>query len=145
MDIFTSMKVSSSALTAQRIRMNLISSNLANIETIKTKEGEPYRRKELVVSSTPPEREFKSILDRKFADAVKEVKVMGYINDPRDFILKYEPHNPNADENGYVKYPNINIIEELTNLSMVSRNYESNISVISTTKKLALITLEIGK
>lgn len=145
MDIFTSLKVSASALTAQRIRMNIISSNLANIETIKTKDGQPYRRKEIVVSSESPEGHFKNILDSKLSDAVKEVKVLGYLNDPRDFIMKYEPHNPNADENGYVKYPNINIIEEITNLNMTSRNYESNVSVISTTKKLALLTLEIGK
>lgn len=145
MDIFTSMKISASALTAQRVRMNIISSNLANIETIRTKDGQPYRRKEIVITSESPQGKFKGLLESKMAEAIKEVKVLGYVDDPRDFILKYEPYNPNADENGYVKYPNVNAIEEITNLTLTSRNYENNVTVISTTKKLALTTLEIGK
>jgi flagellar basal-body rod protein FlgC len=73
------------------------------------------------------------------------VKVLGYMEDPRPFILKYEPNNPYADQNGYVKYPNVNAIEEITNLIITSRNYENNVTVISTTKKLAIETLGIGK
>jgi flagellar basal-body rod protein FlgC len=145
MDIFTSLKVSSSALTVQRYRMNIISSNLANIETIKTKEGGPYKRKEIVVSSEDVSGNFQQILDSKLAGAIKEVKIQGYIDDNRPPVAKYDPSNPEADPDGYVRYPNINIIEEITNLTMASRNYESNVTVISTTKRLALQTLEIGK
>ncbi len=145
MDIFTSLKVSASALTAQRTRMNIISSNLANMETTKTQEGAPYRRKELVIRPVPVKERFNDILEQKLSKAVQEVQVVGYVNDPRDFISKYEPGHPDADQNGYVKYPNISVIEETTNLIISSRAYESNVTVIQTTKKMAQDTLEIGR
>lgn len=141
MDFFTAFNISASALSAHRIRLNVVSSNLANAQSTETPEGGPYRRKDVVFSSVPAVGSFSQILKNK----LNEVKVVEIVNDQRPFKSVYDPYHPNADQNGYVYYPNVNIIEEMVNLMSATRSYEANVSVIKATKSMAMKALEIGR
>ena len=133
MSYFDVMNIASTGMGAQRIRITSISSNLANAQTTKTADGGPYKRQDVV---------FQTIMDGKDAGGVKVNKV---INDEKPPILKYEPDHPDADEEGYVAYPNINPIEEMVNMLEASKSYEANVTVLTTAKTLALKALEIGR
>lgn len=141
MDFFTAFNISASALSAQRIRMNVISSNLANVNSTQTPEGGPYRRKDVVFSAISAKSSFSEILREK----VNEVGVVEIVQDSRPFKSVYDPYHPNADKNGYVFYPNVNVIEEMVNLLSASRSYEANVSVIKASKSMARKALEIGR
>ena len=145
MDFSTALRVSSSGLTAQRMRMNTISSNIANINTIKTPEGGPYRRKDVVFEAMPDARNFGELVTSKPDENVQRVQVTDVLVDRKAPLLKYEPNNPHADENGYVAYPNINLMEEMTNMIQATRAYEANVSAIQASKDMALSALEIGR
>lgn len=145
MNLLDALQTSSSGLSAQRIRMNLISSNLANVSTTRTAEGGPYKRKEPVFESVQKEMDFYDHLSQKLNNAVTEVKVVDVIEDMRAPLTKFEPQHPDADEKGYVSMPNINVMEEMVNMMMASRSYEANIAAINATKTMALKALEIGK
>jgi len=133
MSFFDILKVSATGLSAQRIRMNIISSNLANANTTRAYGEVPYRKRDAV---------FKTVLEGEFRGGVKVSKVA---LDEKPPILKYEPSHPDANEEGYVMYPNINPIEEMVNMLESSRSYESNVTVLDTAKQLALRALDIGK
>lgn len=132
MSYFDIMKVSSTGMSAQRIRISSISSNLANSQTTRTEEGGPYQRRDVV---------FKQILEGELQGGVKVSEV---VKDEKAPMLKYEPDHPDANEEGYVAYPNINPIEEMVNMLEASRSYEANTTVLNTAKQLALRALEIG-
>ncbi len=141
MDFFTAFNVSASALSAQRVRMNTISSNLANVNSTQTPEGGPYRRKDVVFAAAPYTETFQESLK----DKVNEVNVEEIVEDQRPFRTVYDPYHPNADAKGYVHYPNVNVIEEMVNMLSASRSYEANVNVIKATKNMANKALEIGK
>ena len=145
MDFFDAFYTSASGLTAQRIRMNLISSNLANIHTTRTPQGGAYKRKEAVFAAQPVGKSFKNILESKKTAESIEVKVVDIIEDPSAPLKKYDPHHPDADEQGYVSMPNINIMEEMVDMISATRSYEANITAIKATKSMALKALEIGR
>mgnify|MGYP001256504890 CR=1 FL=1 len=145
MNLLDSLHMSSSALSAQRVRMNVISSNLANANTTRTPEGGPYRRKEVLMAAYPAQRTFEDILNANLTDSVSEVKVVGVVNDTRPFITKYDPQHPDANENGYVLMPNVNIVKEMVDMMSATRNYEANVTAINATKSMALKALEIGR
>lgn len=145
MDLLTSLKISSSGLSANRKRMNAISSNIANAQTTETAEGGPYRRKEVVFGSEPARETFSEILEGEIGEKVQTVHATEVTSSNRPPILKYEPNNPNADERGYVAYPNINVMEEMANMISASRAYEANVNAINTTKSMAMKALEIGR
>lgn len=140
MDFFTAFNVSASGLSAQRVRMNVVSSNLANVNSIETSQGGPYRRQDVIFEAAPTETSFRDILKEK----IKTVAVADVIDDRRPFRTVYEPYHPNADKNGYVHYPNVNVIEEMVNMISASRSYEANVSAIKATKSMAMKALEIG-
>ena len=144
MDFSKGMRISSSALTANRMRMNTISSNIANINTTRTPEGGPYRRKDIVFESIPEARNFGEILKTKPDRNLMRVQVTDVIPDGKAPILKYEPDHPDANENGYVAYPNINLMEEMTNMIQATRAYEANVSAMQATKDMAMSALSIG-
>lgn len=145
-DFLTGMRISSSGMTAQRARMNAISSNIANINTTQTPEGGPYRRKDVVFESMPEARNFGEILMKTDPRSnFERVQVADVLSDKKAPILKYEPDHPDANADGYVAYPNINLMEEMTNMIQASRGYEANVSAIQASKDMALSALEIGR
>jgi len=125
--------------------MNVISSNLANANTTRTPEGGPYRRKEVLMAAYPAQRTFEDILNANLTASVSEVKVVGVVNDTRPFITKYDPQHHDANENGYVLMPNVNIVKEMVDMMSATRNYEANVTAINATKSMALKALEIGR
>src|SRR5690349_11543517 len=116
MDFFSSMNVSSSALTAERTRMNLISSNLANANTTRTPEGGPYKRKDAVFSASPVQTRFNRALDSASGREVRQVEVMQVVEDQNPPRMQYDPSHPDANSQGYVALPNVNVVEEMADM-----------------------------
>lgn len=143
MDIFTTMKISASALKAQRIRMNAISSNLANIETTRTPDGGPYRKREVVFQSS--QQGFADTLDTRLRDAVQGVRVAQIQASSLPPMMVYNPSHPDANAQGLVAMPNINLVEETADMMSASRAYEANVTVVKSAKRMALKALEIGR
>ena len=145
MDFFSAINVSSSALTAERTRMNLISSNLANANSTRTPEGGPYKRKDAVFSATPMENRFNRALDGATGQQVHHVKVSQIVEDQNPPRLQYDPGHPDANPQGYVAMPNVNVVEEMTDMIGATRAYEANITAVQAAKSMAMKTLEISK
>ncbi len=145
MDFLTSLKISSSGLAAHKKRMAAISSNIANAQTTRTAEGGPYRKKEVVFGSEPARETFSEILEGELGEKAQKVHATEVISTNKPPVLKYEPGHPDADERGYVAYPDINVMEEMANMISASRNYEANISAFNTAKGMAVKALEIGR
>ncbi|KAA6452366.1 flagellar basal body rod protein FlgC [Bacillus atrophaeus] len=149
MTAFQSLNVSGSALTAQRVRMDVVSSNLANMDTTRAKQvdGEwvPYRRK--LVSLQSNGESFSSILHSRMSsgDAGNGVKVTKITEDDSDFNLVYDPTNPDANEEGYVRKPNVDPLKEMVDLVSSTRSYEANVTAMNASKGMLLKALEIGK
>ncbi len=143
MNVFDTMKIGASALKAQRIRLNVISANLANVETTRTPEGGPYRKRNVVFRSSP--LDFGRRLDRVTRQAVQGVEVPAIVASSRPPRMVYEPGHPDADENGYVAKPDINPVEEMTDMLAATKAYEANANVIKAAKRMALKALEIGR
>lgn len=145
-DFMTGFRVSSSGMTAQRMRMNTISSNIANINTTRTPEGGPYRKKDVIFESMPEVKNFGEILGVNSPRSdIQRVQVTDVVSDRKAPLLKYEPDHPDANEDGYVAYPNINLMEEMTNMIQATRSYEANVSALQSAKDMALTSLEIGR
>lgn len=144
MDFLTGMRISSSGMSANRLRMNTISSNIANINTTRTPEGGPYRRKDVVFESMPEAKNFGEILTGTARD-LQRVQVTDIHTDRKAPVMRYEPDHPDANAQGYVAYPNINLMEEMANMIQATRAYEANISAMNATKDMALSALEIGR
>jgi flagellar basal-body rod protein FlgC len=133
-------EISSSGLYAQRKRLDVIASNLANLETTRTENGGPYRRK-MVVMSTKAVEGFDQVLSSK----LQGVEIDDIVEDDAPFMKVYDPGHPDADERGYVLMPNIDLIVEITNMLMAKRNFEANVTAVRSTKQMALKALEIGR
>ena len=140
MNFLKSFEISSSGLYAQRKRMDVIASNLANLETTRTEKGGPYRRK-MVVMSTKPVKDFDQVL----SSTVQGVEIDDIVEDDAPFMKVYNPGHPDADEQGYVLKPNVDLIVEITNMLMAKRNFEANVTAVKSTKEMALKALEIGR
>lgn len=145
MDFFTALKISSSGLSAQRLRMNVISSNLANANTTRTPEGGPYRRKDVLIAATDLSNNFQNLLDAQLNGSIRKVSVMNLVEDQRPFRMVYNPHHPDANDKGFVAMPNINSIEEMANMLSATRSYEANVTAIKSIKSMALKALSIGR
>lgn len=145
MDFFTSMAVSSSALTAERTRMNLISNNLANASSTRTPGGGPYKRQDAVFSAVPPQQSFAGTLNRLNSTPGGGVEVSQIVEDANPPRLEYNPTHPDADPQGYVSLPNVNYVEEMADMITASRAYEANVTAAQAAKNMALKTLEIGR
>ncbi len=141
MELFRSFQISGSALTAEKLRVDTVSSNLANMETTRTLEGGPYRRKTVVFAErlSQARGEMPPVFRRN------GVNVAAVVEDPNPPRLEYDPEHPDADEEGYVAYPNIDLAKEMTDLITASRSYEANTTAINTAKSLYLKALEIGR
>jgi flagellar basal-body rod protein FlgC len=145
-DFLTGMRISGSGMAAQRMRLNTISSNIANVNTTRTPEGGPYRRKDVVFESMPDAKNFGEIITSSDPKGnFQRVQVTDVISDKKAPQLKYEPDHPDANPEGWVAYPNVNIMEEMTNMIQASRAYEANVSSLQASKDMALSALEIGR
>ena len=145
MAIFTSFDISASGMTAQRLRSDIISQNLANVNSTSSQEGGAYRRK-TVVFSEKNATAFSDVLLSKAGTVGSGVKVTKIVEDYETPMSKvYDPAHPDADEDGYVTYPNVNVVTEMTNLIDASRSYEANVTAFNASKSMALKGLEIGK
>ncbi len=146
MGIFTSFDINSSGLTAQRYRMDIISQNLANANTTRTQDGSVYRRKVVVFEEKNGQTPFSRVLNTatdKYSGS--GVKVSSIQEDTwNDMVQVYDPSHPDADENGYVMYPNVNVITEMTNLIDASRAYEANATAFTASKSMAMKGLEMA-
>ncbi len=145
MDLLTSLKISSSGLTANKKRMAAITSNIANAQTTRTAEGGPYQPKEVVFGSEPARENFAEILEGELEEKAQSVHATEITTNKKPPILKYEPNHPDANAEGYVAYPNINTMEEMANMIEASRAYEANINAMTTAKSMAMKDLEIGR
>jgi flagellar basal-body rod protein FlgC len=145
MDLLTSLKISASGLSAQKKRMEAINSNIANAQVTRTAEGGAYRPKEVVFGSEPARDSFADILEGEMDEKAQTVHATEVVSTDRPPILKYEPNHPDADEKGYVAYPDINVMTEMANMISASRSYEANITALNTSKQMAMKDLEIGR
>ncbi len=134
---FDIMSISATGLTAQRLRIDVIADNIANAETTRTPRGEPYRRKIPI---------FAEYLERARACyKLRGVKVVRIEEDPSPFRLVYDPSHPDADQNGYVRMPNVNVLREMVDLISAQRAYEANVAAINATKSMVNAALDIGR
>ena len=143
MDIFNTFKVSSSALKANTIRLNTISSNLANVETTSTPEGGPYKKKSVYFESQP--MNFQKELEGNMKNAVQGVAVTKILEDESPARKFYDPSHPDAKEDGYVEMPNISVLKEMVDMMSATRAYQANVTTIKSAKRMALKALEIGR
>ncbi len=153
--------ISGYGLSAQRFRINIISSNIANANTTRTAEGGPYRRRSVIFKAT----DFSEILNRKIKDdsnmleyenplndpssprdadpSIMSVVVHKVVRDDKEFRLKYEPNHPDANDEGYVSYPNINPVIEMADLIEATRAYQANVAAFNSTKSIAQSAIDL--
>jgi flagellar basal-body rod protein FlgC len=141
MDFFTAMEVSASGLSAERTRMNVAASNLANAQTTQTAAGGPYQRRDVVMSSV----DVPGTRNTQFAQAVRGVAVTQITQDTTAPRLEYDPGHPQANPQGYVAYPNINPVEEMVDMITASRAYEAGVTSMTTAVNMAERALGIGR
>jgi len=139
-DVFS---VIASGMKAQRVRMNVISSNLANANSTGGVSGGPYRRRDVVFSTVRNPPSFRDVLDSSGAESLQAVRVSSIVEDSRPFKSVYEPGHPGADSNGYVQYPNVNTAEEMVNMISASRSYEANVNAFRATREMMMRALEL--
>ncbi len=140
MNILDTLRISASGLTAQRVRLQAISSNMANARSTRTEEGTPYRR-QMPVFQAVEANSFGSEL----AQQLSRVEVVDVERSEAPFREVFDPGHPDADEDGYVQYPNVDILHEMVDLMNTSRTYEANSNVTETTYKMANQALELGR
>lgn len=134
MSLFNVFNVAGSAMSAQSQRLNVVSSNLANADSVTSSDGQPYKAKQVVFSAVP--------LAGTASTAVKVNEVVEDSNPPK---LMYDPKHPLADEKGYVATPNVNVVEEMVNMISASRSYQNNVEVMNAAKTMLLKTLTLGQ
>jgi len=139
-DVFS---VIASGMKAQRVRMNVISSNLANANSTGGLRGGPYRRRDVVFSTVRNAPSFRDVLDSSGAGSLQAVRVSSIVEDTRPFKSVYEPGHPGADSNGYVQYPNVNTAEEMVNMISASRSYEANVNAFRATREMMMRAMEL--
>jgi flagellar basal-body rod protein FlgC len=146
MSLFQAFDISASGMTAERFRTDIIAENIANINTTNTGDGEPYRRKVVTFqekSVTPFSQYFSKSRNAQVGNGVKVSQVTEDYT--TEFTMTYDPANPDADENGYVSYPNVNTVTEMTNLIDATRAYEANTTAFDASKSMAQAGLSIGQ
>ena len=153
MSLMTSLNISASGMSAQRTRMDIIAQNVANVNTTRDENGDPYRRQTVVFEERPiTNKNFESYLTAQRTGLSYNpqigsgVKISSIVEDHVTAMKKvYDPSNPDADEDGYVTLPNVNTVTEMTNLIDASRSYEANVTAFNATKNMALKGLELGR
>lgn len=145
MGVFSGMDISASGMTAQRTRLDIISENIANVNTTRDADGNIYKRKSVIFQEKGYPSFDEVLLGTKGAVG-KGVKITSIIEDDEtECRMVYDPSHPDADENGYVTYPNVNTVTEMTDMIDASRSYEANVTAFNASKNMQLKALEIGK
>ncbi len=152
MSFYESMRVSATGLTAQSLRMDVISENIANVDTLRTEDGGPYKQKSVIFAQENAREPFDSVYRNElFNNGIgydsngQGVKVTEIAVDNSEGVLVYDPTNPYANDEGYVERSNVNVVEQMVNMISASRSYESNVTAMNTTKTMITKTLEIGR
>ncbi len=143
MRLFSSIETSASGLTAERFRLDLIASNLANAETTRTGTGGPYRRKVALFAPREARYSFQDVLASKMSTIGQGVRVVGVEEDNSPFKRTYMPGHPDADSEGYVTYPNVDVVTEMVDMMTATRAYEANVTAIEAAKSMAQKALEL--
>jgi len=143
MSFLQSLNISGSALTAQKLRMNIISQNIANAQTTRTEDGGPYIKKNVVFSSSDVDVSFAGTLNN--AQKIQGVEVSAIVDSEEELTSVYNPDHPDADENGYVLMPNVDTVEEMIDMISATRSYEANITAFNALKSMATSALDIGR
>lgn len=136
MALFNVFDIAGSAMTAQSMRLNVVASNMANADSVTSSNGKPYVAKQVVFEAKK--------LNERMPKGVAGVVVQKVIDDPAPMKLVYDPASPYADARGYVTMPNVNVVEEMTNMISASRSYQANVEIMNTTKSLIQRTLTLG-
>ena len=143
---FKAMDISSSGLAAQRLRMNVLSANLANVSTTKGEEGGgPYKRRDVVFSATPTGDKFEDFLNGTQGAELRKVEVVDIHKDIKAPRHVFDPSHPDADANGFVDMPNIQVMTEMVNMIAATRAYEANATALNDSKQMAMKALDIGR
>ncbi len=146
MNIMKSLDISASAMTLQRLRMDVISQNIANENTTRTERNIPYRRRLVLVQEQKDYRPFSQHMDEVQArfdgNGVKAVKI---VEDPSPYKLVYDPTHPDANDDGYVELPNVDRLREMVDMISATRSYEANVTAFNASKSMAMKALEIGR
>jgi flagellar basal-body rod protein FlgC len=151
MSFWTSMRIGASALSAQRLRLDLISNNIANAETTRTAQGTAYQRQDVIFAPEGNNNFMPYMLQASRGErndpaaGVAGVRVAQIFTDQSEGPQVYDPTHPDADEQGFVTYPNVNLAVEMTNMLSATRSYEANLMMIESAKRMALKALEIGR
>ncbi len=145
MDFMTAFDIGASALSANRTSINVTAMNLANVKTTRTVEGGPYQRRTVIRSTADVDSPFSKQMQTAMDRELKGVRVMNVLPDNRPPKMVYEPGHPDADEDGMVTYPDINVVEEMANMMTAQRNYEANATTVEAIKSMYTKALEIGR
>lgn len=153
MAFLSTINIIGSGLTAQHLRLDVISENVTNINTTRTEEGGPYRRKVVVFQAMDGRETFRDVMARVQNGVVSNagqentggVRVIEIAEDPTDFKLKYDPTDPDANEDGYVELPNVDLVKEITDAMAASQSYSANVTTFNVLKSIISSGLEIGR
>lgn len=144
-NFFQLLDLAGRALSVQRSRLSVVSSNLANAQTTRTPEGGPYRRKDVMLQEAPASEEFGANLHEALNEGTSTVELAGVEQDAAPPRMVFDPGHPDADGEGFVAYPNINTVEEMVNMITIMRSYQANLSTITALKEMAERALGIGR
>ncbi|MBW1766239.1 MAG: flagellar basal body rod protein FlgC [Deltaproteobacteria bacterium] len=145
MDLIQTIDIAASGMTAQRTRLNVISMNLANANTTRTDDGTPYRRKTTIFQACPIGYSFQNHLRNALEGQIYGVRVTEIVPVPGELKKIFDPSHPDADKEGYVYLPNVNLVQEMVQMLNANRAYEANAAAIRAAKEMALKALEIGR
>jgi len=146
MKFFTAINTSGSGLTAEQLRMDVIANNIANVNSTRTPEGGPYRRQRVVFTPRESQIFFHiPFLKTEVLYNGRGVRVVGIEKDPSPFRIEYRPEHPDADKDGYVKFPNVNVVLEMADMIEATRAYEANVAAMRSTKEMMMRALDISK
>ncbi|MBC7461820.1 MAG: flagellar basal body rod protein FlgC [Thermoleophilia bacterium] len=143
MGMFDSMHISASGLAAERLRMDVISENLANVNSTRGPDGKPYRRHEVIFKASDNVPGTSSASGAGDSSRLHGVEAVAIVEDPSELRAVHDPSNPDADENGYVYYPNVNPVTEMVDMMTATRAYEANVTAMNAAKNMALKALDI--
>lgn len=146
MRLFQAINTSGSGLTAEQLRMDVIANNIANVNTTRTPQGGPYRRQRVVFTPREPQIFFNiPFVKSQAIYNGKGVRVLRIEEDPSPFKIEYRPEHPDADKNGYVKLPNVNVVLEMVDMITATRAYEANVAAMRSAKEMMMRALDISR